>query len=70
MLLMRSIEASAKTTGRDIYIVRQTVLAALYSTKGYQGLSGTLTCSQFGDCATPNVVIYQVRGLEFEPIYP
>lgn len=70
MMLFNAIEASAKTTGRDIYIVRQTLLAALYATKGYQGLSGALTCSQLGDCATPNVLIYQVRGLEFEPIYP
>jgi branched-chain amino acid transport system substrate-binding protein len=70
MLLFRAIEASAKTTGRDIYIVRRTLLAALYATKGYQGLSGTLTCSPLGDCATPNVLIYQVRGSEFEPIYP
>ncbi|RJP55319.1 MAG: branched-chain amino acid ABC transporter substrate-binding protein [Anaerolineaceae bacterium] len=70
MMLFRAIEASAKTTGRDIYITRQTLLAALYSTKGYQGLSGTLTCSSLGDCATPNVVIYQVHGLDFAPIYP
>jgi branched-chain amino acid transport system substrate-binding protein len=70
MMLFNAIEASAKTTGRDIYITRQTLLAALYATKGYQGLSGTLTCSPLGDCATPNVLIYQVRGLEFEPIYP
>ncbi|MFZ5857490.1 MAG: branched-chain amino acid ABC transporter substrate-binding protein [Chloroflexota bacterium] len=70
MMLFRAIEASAKTTGRDIYIVRKTVLAVLYSTKGYQGLSGTLTCSPLGDCATPNVIIYQVRGSEFAPIYP
>lgn len=70
MMLLRAIEVSVKTTGRDIYIARQQVLAALYATKDYQGLSGTLTCSPLGDCATPNIVIYQVRGLEFEPIYP
>ena len=70
MMLFRAIEASAKTTGRDIYIVRKTLLGVLYSTKGYQGLSGTLTCSPLGDCATPNVIIYQVRGSEFAPIYP
>lgn len=70
MMLFRAIEASAKTTGRDIYIVRKTLLGVLYSTKGYQGLSGTLTCSPLGDCATPNVIIYQVHGSEFAPIYP
>lgn len=70
MILFNAIEVAAKTTGRDIYLPRKTVLAALYATRGYQGLSGTLTCSSQGDCATPNIVIYQVRGLEFKPIYP
>lgn len=70
MMLLDAIEAAAKTSGRDIYLPRQNVLAALYATREYQGLSGILTCSSQGDCATPNVVIYQVRGLEFKPIYP
>ena len=70
MMLFDAIEAAAKTTGRDIYISRQSLRAALYATKDYVGLSGTLTCSAQGDCAASNVVIYQVRGLGFEPIYP
>lgn len=70
MLLFNAIEISAKTTGRDIYIQRASLRAALYATDGYEGLSGILTCSAQGDCAAPNVVIYQIRGLEFEPIYP
>jgi len=70
MMLFDAIESTAKTTGRDIYIPRQNLRAALFATNGFQGLSGTLTCSPLGDCAAPNVVIYQVRGLEFAPIYP
>lgn len=70
MILFNAIELSAKTTGRDIYIPRQNLLAALYATRDYKGLSGTLTCSTQGDCAAPNAVVYQVRGLDFEPIYP
>lgn len=70
MMLFDAIELAAKTTGRDIYIPRQNLRAALFATNGFQGLSGTLTCSPLGDCAAPNVVIYQVRGMEFAPIYP
>ncbi len=70
MMLFRAIEGVVKTTGRDIYIQRQNLRAALYATRDFQGLSGVLTCSPLGDCATPNVVIYQVRGGEFVPIYP
>lgn len=70
MMLFNAIEIAAKTTGRDIYIPRETLRYALFSTKGYEGLSGTLTCSLLGDCAAPNIVIYQVEGLGFNPIYP
>jgi len=61
---------SAETSGRDVNIPRETLLAALYATKDHVGLSGVITCSSLGDCATPNIAIYQVRGLEFIPIYP
>jgi branched-chain amino acid transport system substrate-binding protein len=69
MMLFNAIEVAAKT-GRDTYLPRQELRAALFATKGYKGLSGTLTCSAQGDCAASNVVIYQVRELDFEPIYP
>lgn len=70
MMLFNAIETVGKTTGRDIYIPRLNLRAILFATKDYKGLSGTLTCSSLGDCAAPNVVIYQVRGLDFDPIYP
>jgi len=70
MMLFNAIEVAAKNTGRDTYLPRQELRAALFATKGYKGLSGTLTCSAQGDCAASNVVIYQVRELDFEPIYP
>jgi branched-chain amino acid transport system substrate-binding protein len=70
MLLFNAVTISAKTTGRDIYLMRQNIMAALYAIRDYQGVSGTITCSDSGDCATPNFVIYQVRDLEFKNIYP
>jgi ABC-type branched-subunit amino acid transport system substrate-binding protein len=70
MMLFDAIVFAAKTSGRDIYIPRETLLAALYATKDHKGLSCVITCSSLGDCATPNIAIYQVRGLEFIQIYP
>lgn len=70
MMLFSAIEKIVKTTGRDIYIQRQNLRAALYATRNFQGVSGVLTCSPLGDCAIPNVVIYQVRGQEFQAVYP
>ncbi|MBV6467347.1 MAG: hypothetical protein PGMFKBFP_02697 [Anaerolineales bacterium] len=70
MMLFSAIEKIVKTTGRDIYIQRQNLRAALYATRNFQGLSGTLTCSPLGDCAKPNVTIYQVRNQDFQAVYP
>jgi branched-chain amino acid transport system substrate-binding protein len=70
MMLFDAIENAAKTTSGSLTIPRQALRDALYATKDFKGLSGTLTCSSLGDCAAPNVVIYQVRGLYFDPIYP
>jgi branched-chain amino acid transport system substrate-binding protein len=70
MMLFDAIEVSVKTTGRDILIPRTTLRAALYSTKDYKGLSGILTCSPLGDCASPNIVIYQLTNYNFRVIYP
>jgi hypothetical protein len=35
-----------------------------------QGQSTVLTCSPTGDCATPEIEIFQVRERAFVPIYP
>lgn len=70
MMLFDAIEASAKTTGRDILFGRANIRAALYATSNYKGLSGVLTCSPLGDCAPPNIIIYQLDAFRFVPIYP
>jgi branched-chain amino acid transport system substrate-binding protein len=33
-----------------LHIGRQTLRDTLYATTGYQGLTGSLTCDQYGDC--------------------
>jgi branched-chain amino acid transport system substrate-binding protein len=80
-LLFAAIE---KTAVRDddgtIHIDRQKLMDELYATKGFQGLTGTLACDEFGDCAdakinivrntTAQKTIDQVRGnvlFTFEP---
>jgi branched-chain amino acid transport system substrate-binding protein len=45
----------------SLSIGRQALRRALYATKDFQGVSGMLTCDQFGDCADP---IFNVLRLE------
>jgi branched-chain amino acid transport system substrate-binding protein len=52
-LLLHAIEETtvqdAKEDGR-LYVGRQALRDTLYATSGYQGLTGRLTCDEYGDC--------------------
>jgi branched-chain amino acid transport system substrate-binding protein len=65
-LLLNAIEAAAMMDNDGmIYIGRQDLRDALAGTTGFQGLSGTLTCSEFGDCASGEALaIYQITAEE------
>jgi branched-chain amino acid transport system substrate-binding protein len=59
MLIFNGIKKVAKT-GPDgtLYIGRKALRDALYATKNYKGLTGNLTCNDFGDCADPRIAVY------------
>jgi branched-chain amino acid transport system substrate-binding protein len=73
MMLFSAIEQVAKTVSsgdNSISIPRQALRNALYNIHGMQGLSGPLNCSPTGDCAQPNIEIFQVVNQNFTAIYP
>lgn len=70
MILFDAIEKVAKRSSGSVVIPRQALRDALFATREYQGVSGMITCSPFGDCAIPNIGIFQVQGLDFVPIFP
>jgi branched-chain amino acid transport system substrate-binding protein len=50
-LLLDAIEAVAvQDADGTLHIGRQALRDVLYATAGYQGLTGSLTCDQYGDC--------------------
>ena len=53
-LLLNAIETTAiQEKDGTLHIKRQALRDALYSTKDFQGLTGILTCNNFGDCGVP-----------------
>ncbi len=73
MMLFTAVERVAITISsqdNSISIPRQALRDTLYATRGMKGLSGPLTCSPTGDCAQPNIEIFQVVNNTFKPIYP
>lgn len=69
-MLLNAIEQVAERNGGSLYIGRQALREALFATRGMQGLSGPLNCIETGDCAQPNISIFQVATGEFRAIYP
>jgi branched-chain amino acid transport system substrate-binding protein len=73
MMLFGAIEKVAipdSSKANSISIPRGALRQALYAIQGMQGLSGPINCSSSGDCAQPNIEIFQVENGEFKAIYP
>ena len=45
-----------------IYVPRQALRDAIYATKDFQGITGTLTCSPSGDCGAPVIAVYEITN--------
>jgi branched-chain amino acid transport system substrate-binding protein len=63
MMVLNAINKVA-VVGKDgnLYIGRKALRDALYATKGMKGLTGTITCDQYGDCADPKIAVYQTAA--------
>jgi branched-chain amino acid transport system substrate-binding protein len=58
-LLMTLIQQVAEDRDGTLVIDREALRNALYETEGFEGLTGTVTCDEFGDCADPKINILQ-----------
>ncbi len=47
-----------KDAAGNLYIGRKALRDALFATKGFRGVTGTLTCTPYGDCASPKIAVY------------
>ncbi len=70
-VLLSAIEAVAVQDANadgTLHIGRQALRDALYATSGYQGLTGSLTCDEFGDCGAVRLQVMRLddpaAGLE------
>jgi branched-chain amino acid transport system substrate-binding protein len=68
-VLLNAIDAVAvQEENGTLHIGRQALRDALYATSGYQGLTGSLTCDEFGDCGAVRLQVVRLddpaAGLE------
>ena len=69
-MLADAIEAVAFTDGGTTYIPRTALRDAFFATEGYEGVTGTLTCDENGDCADAKISVSEVTDGEFVRIWP
>jgi branched-chain amino acid transport system substrate-binding protein len=65
ILLMAVEQVVEEGEGGILYINKQSLLDALHNTSGFEGASGTITCTPQGDCAIGIGTTYQVIGGEW-----
>ena len=58
ILLLSAVESVAVEEGGKLYIDRVALREEIAATTDFQGIIGTLTCDEFGDCGTGRVNIY------------
>jgi len=59
ILLLNAIENVATVDGDVMYVDRQALRDELNSTSGFEGIIGSLTCDDFGDCGAAKISIFQ-----------
>jgi branched-chain amino acid transport system substrate-binding protein len=58
-LIFAAIEKVGEDDNGTLHIGRKALSDALFATKDFQGLTGNLTCSEYGDCADPKIAVYE-----------
>ena len=53
-----------------IHIGRQALRTCLYATADFEGITGSLTCDEYGDCADPKISVSQLRNGAYRRIWP
>jgi branched-chain amino acid transport system substrate-binding protein len=69
-MIFSCIEEVAVEDGSSIHIGRQALRTCLYATSGFEGITGTLSCNQYGDCADAKISVSQLTNGEYVPIWP
>jgi branched-chain amino acid transport system substrate-binding protein len=69
-MLFAAIEDVAEVADDGaLRIGRQALRDALYGTDNFEGITGTLSCDEYGDCADPRIAVNQITDGEYVPLW-
>lgn len=64
-IIFAAIEkVGVKDADGTLHIGRQALREAMFATKGFQGITGTLTCTPTGDCSDPKIAVYEMMSTD------
>lgn len=69
-MIAQAIEEVYFTDGGTTYIPRTALRDAFFSMSGFEGITGSLTCNENGDCADAKISVSEVTDGEFVRIWP
>ena len=69
-MLAQALEEVAFEDGGTTYIPRTAMRDAFFSIEGFEGITGTLTCDENGDCADAKISVSEVQNGEFVRVWP
>jgi branched-chain amino acid transport system substrate-binding protein len=69
-MLADAMEEVAFEDGGTTYIPRTALRDAFMATSGHEGITGSLTCDENGDCADARISVSEVQNGEFVRIWP
>ncbi|MBC8504569.1 MAG: ABC transporter substrate-binding protein [Chloroflexi bacterium] len=69
-LILSCIEEVAIQDDGTLHIGRQAMRGCLYGKSGYEGITGTLTCNSYGDCADPKIAVSQLQNGQYVRVWP
>jgi branched-chain amino acid transport system substrate-binding protein len=71
MIVLEAIEKVAQVADDGTLLIgRQDLRDALYATEGFEGITGTLSCDELGECANPQISVVRVEDQEFVRVWP
>ena len=64
-ILLEAIKAASHVDGDDLVVDRAGVREYLDNLSGYEGIIGTLSCDDFGDCGAARITVVQNNSADF-----
>lgn len=70
MILNCIEDIAVQESNGNLHIGRGALRDCLYNTSGFQGITGTLTCDHYGDCADPKISVSQLSNGQYIRVWP